>query len=235
MSIASSGDAPLVEGLPLSVVIVDPLPIVTEGLGLFLETQPGVEVVASANSADDAVEHIEHKRGRTHLTVLVALELSGDHDGLWLIRTLRERFPTILVLACSVNPTRMTVSRALFVGADGFINKRADPTDFIDGMRRAAEDEMVLVGIPPDWLGPIAEDVQREQDAKPVLSGRERSVLTLAAQGLSAKGIADQLGVRERTITTHLSNIYDKLGVHSRVAAISAAIRDGLISAEGGQ
>src|SRR5207247_3173547 len=100
--------------------------------------------------------------------------------------------------------------RALFVGADGFINKRADPAEFIDGMRRASDGEMVLVGLPPDWLGPIAEDVQREQAAQPVLSGREVSVLALAARGLSAKGIADQLGVRERTITTHLSNIYDK-------------------------
>ena len=55
-------------------------------------------------------------------------------------------------------------------------------------------------------------------------------MLALAARGLSAKGIADELGVRERTITTHLSNIYDKLGVHSRVAAISVAVREGLIA-----
>ena len=123
------------------MVLVDPLPIVTEGLGLFLETQFGVDVVASANGADQALELIEKKRGRTHLTVLVATELGGDHDAFWLMRTLRERFPTILVLACGVNPTRMSVSRALFVGADGFINKRADPAEFIDGRSNGASVE----------------------------------------------------------------------------------------------
>src|SRR5947199_6316208 len=158
MAIASRDDAPVTGGA-LSVVLVDPLPIVTEGLGLFLETQFGVDVVASANGADQALELIEKKRGRTHLTVLVATELGGDHDAFWLMRTLRERFPTILVLACGVNPTRMSVSRALFVGADGFINKRADPAEFIDGMRRAVGGEMVLVVIPPVWLGPIADAV----------------------------------------------------------------------------
>jgi DNA-binding NarL/FixJ family response regulator len=228
MAIASSDDDPLVEPT-LSVVLVDPLPIVTEGLGMFLETQFGVDVIATANDADEALDLIEKKRGRTHLTVLVAMELGGDHDALWLMRALRERFPTILVLACGVNPTRMTVSRALFVGADGFINKRADPAEFIDGMRRAAGGEMVLVGLPSDWLGPIAEDVQREQAGQTVLSTREVSVLAMAARGLSAKGIAEELGVAERTITTHLSNIYDKLGVHSRVAAISTAQKEGLI------
>ena len=115
MAIASRDDAPVTGGA-LSVVLVDPLPIVTEGLGLFLETQFGVDVVASANGADQALELIEKKRGRTHLTVLVATELGGDHDAFWLMRTLRERFPTILVLACGVNPTRMSVSRASLRG-----------------------------------------------------------------------------------------------------------------------
>ena len=235
MAITSPNIKPVVpqeEGAPLGVVVVDPLPIVTEGLGLFLETQSNIEVIATANTADDALQHLSRVRHRGHSAVgaLVAMELTGEHDAMWLIRTVRERHPTFLVIACGVNPSRLTVSRALFTGADGFINKRADPAEFVHGLQRAINGEMVLVGLPANWLGEIAEDVQKEQNTHPVLSEREREVLSLAAGGLSARGIAERLTLSERTVTTHFTNIYDKLGVHSRVAAITAAVRDGLIT-----
>ena len=62
------------------------------------------------------------------------------------------------------------------------------------------------------------------------LTFRERQVLSVASEGLTSREIADRLGVRERTVTTHLSRIYGKLGVRSRVAALRAATTAGLIS-----
>ena len=78
--------------------------------------------------------------------------------------------------------------------------------------------------------GQIADGIQRHRDLEVRLTEREREVLSVAAEGLTAREIASRLGVRERTVTTHLARIYGKLGVGSRLAAIRMATRAGLVS-----
>jgi DNA-binding NarL/FixJ family response regulator len=216
----------------LSVMIVEPLPVVNEGLGLFIDSQDDMAVVAQSYTADDALEHLERLPRKSGLLVLVALETTGEHDAFWLIRHLREEHPTSVVVACSASSVKASVSRALFAGADGYINKRSDPLEFLDGLRRSASGELVLTGLPTDWFGDIAEGVATERDARPILTERERQILTVAAEGVSAKAIAQRLGLAERTVTTHLTNIYSKLGVHGRVEAIRVASQTGLVLVE---
>ncbi|HXJ66889.1 MAG TPA: response regulator transcription factor [Actinomycetota bacterium] len=216
----------------LALVVVDPLPVVAEAVGALLGARPGVDVKGSASTSADALDLVERLRGERFLTILVATDLPGPYDGMLLIQELRERLPLSLVLAWGRDPSPVTVARALFEGADGFIDKRATPDEFVDALHRAAEGETVLAGVPTEWFGYIADAVrgERHRDVHPALSDREREVLNLAATGLSARGVAEHMGIAERTVTTHLTNIYAKLGVHSRVAAIRAAARDGLIS-----
>ncbi|OFW78537.1 MAG: hypothetical protein A2Z48_03245 [Actinobacteria bacterium RBG_19FT_COMBO_70_19] len=90
---------------------------------------------------------------------------------------------------------------------------------------------MVLVGPPPEWVGEIARGLERRTDVEVRLTEREREVLTVAAEGLTAREIGERLGVRERTVTTHLGRIYSKLGVGTRVAAIRVATVSGLVTA----
>jgi DNA-binding NarL/FixJ family response regulator len=217
-------------GQSLGIVLVEPLPIIIEGLALFIDAQPDMTVLARASSANEALAAVHDLPKRTTVILLVALELTGERDGFWLIRTIRERYPTVTVIASSVNSVRTNVSRALFMGADGYINKATEPQEFLDSLRRAASGEMVLAGLPPDWFGPIVEDVVRQKDEPPsILTEREKEILRVAAEGLTARKIGDQLGVRERTVTTHLANIYKKLGVKGRGAAVAAAVREGLL------
>jgi DNA-binding NarL/FixJ family response regulator len=89
---------------------------------------------------------------------------------------------------------------------------------------------MVLVGPAPGAVGQIAAGIERRRDFDVRLTQREREVLSVAAEGLTAREIASRLGVRERTVTTHLARIYGKLGVRSRLAAIRLAARAGLVS-----
>jgi DNA-binding NarL/FixJ family response regulator len=102
--------------------------------------------------------------------------------------------------------------------------------DFLQALRNAHQGEMVLAGPPVEVVGEIADGIERRREVEVRLTAREREVLTVAAEGLTAKQIADRLGVRERTVTTHLGRIYGKLGVGSRLAAIRAAARSGLVS-----
>jgi DNA-binding NarL/FixJ family response regulator len=213
----------------LGVVVVDPLPVVRAGLSLLIEDRPDMEVLAEAGTAVEAIEAIARIR-RSRVVMLVGLSLDGEHDAFWLIRNVRERFPAVAVLGCGAKADPMAISRALFVGADGFVDKNVDPVEFLQSLRRAADGDMVLAGPPTEWVGAIADGIDRRREVEVTLTGREREVLSAAAEGLTARQIADRLGVRERTVTTHLSRIYGKLGVGSRVAAIRAAANSGLVT-----
>ncbi len=81
-------------------------------------------------------------------------------------------------------------------------------------------------------MAEIASGLERRRQAEDRLTHREREVLNVAAEGLTAREIADRLGVRERTVTTHLSRIYGKLGVRTRVAAVRVATLSGLVTAD---
>lgn len=213
----------------LGVVLIDPLPVVRAGLGLLIDDRPDMEVLAESGDPVEGIEAIARVR-KARVVVLIGLGLTGEHDSFWLIRAVRERFPSHAVLAVGANADPTMISRALFVGADGFLDKNIDPIEFLLGIRRAAEHEMVLVGPASTAVGAIAEGLERRRDLDVRLTEREREVLAIAAEGLTAKQMATRLGVRERTVTTHLARIYGKLGVGSRLAAVRMAARSGLVT-----
>jgi DNA-binding NarL/FixJ family response regulator len=213
----------------LGVVLVDPLPVVRAGLRLLIDDRPDMEVLTEAGTADEALEAIKRVR-RSRVVVLVGLGLSGERDAFWLIRSLRERFPAHAILGCGANADPTLISRALFVGADGFVDKNIDPIEFLQALRRSADREMVLASPASHEVGRIAAGIERRRDFEVKLTEREREVLCVAAEGLTAREIAVRLGVRERTVTTHLARIYGKLGVGSRLAAIRLAAQSGLVS-----
>lgn len=214
----------------LGVVLVDPLPVVRAGIALLIDERPDMDVVGEAGTADEALEllgRVPHDRA----VVLIGLGLEGDRDAYWLMRAIRERHPGVAVLGCGARADAMAISRALFVGADGYVDKNADPPAFLQALRAAAEGEMVLVGPPSEWVREIAQGLERRRVVESTLTQREREVLRVAAEGLTARQIGDRLGVRERTVTTHLCRIYSKLGVGTRVAAVRAAGVSGLVTA----
>jgi DNA-binding NarL/FixJ family response regulator len=213
----------------LGVVVVEPFPVVREGLRRTLDASSGLEVLAQAASADEAMAMVAGVR-RTRVVVLVAMGLAGEQDAFWLIRHLRERFPGHAVLGMGANADPHVVSRALFVGADGFVDKNVEVQEFLAAIRSAGAQEMVIAGPAAASVGMIAEGIERRRSVGLRLTRREREVLSVAAEGLTAREIAERLGVRERTVTTHLARIYGKLGVGNRLAALRLAARSGLVS-----
>jgi two-component system response regulator NreC len=213
----------------IGVILVDPLPVVRAGLALLIDGRTDMEVLGEAGEADAGLEAIARVR-RSRVVVLVGVGLDGPHDASWLIRSVRERFPSHAVLAMGANADPATVSHSLFVGADGFVDKNVDPAEFLGSILRAADREMVLTGPASLAVGAIADGIERRRELDVRLTAREQQVLAIAAEGLTAREIADRLGVRERTVTTHLARIYGKLGVGNRLAAIRTAARSGLVT-----
>jgi DNA-binding NarL/FixJ family response regulator len=208
---------------------VDPLPVVRAGVALLIDERSDMEVLAEASGGQEGFEQLSRVR-RSRVVVLVGLGLDGDHDASWLIRTIRERFPAHALLAMGANADPTMISHALFVGADGYVDKNCDPPEFLAAIRKVAAREMVLQGPAAASVGEIAESIQLRRDIDLRLTGREREVLAVAAEGLTARQIATRLGVRERTVTTHLARIYGKLGVGNRLAAVRMAARSGLVT-----
>ena len=212
-----------VERGQLGVVVVEHLAMIRAGTALLISQQDDMAVAAEADNAEAAMAALRRVPKRSTVVVLVGLGLPGDRDERWLIRAIRDNHPTLPILATGNVTDGRDISRALFMGADGFVHHSAEPERFLDALRRTAQGSVVLEGLPKNWFGPIAEDLNTQQAAPPPLTDREVEVLQAAAQGLTARQIGTRLGVRERTVTTHLSRIYKKLGASGRIAAITAA------------
>ena len=212
----------------VAVIVVDPLPVVRAGLAMLIDGRPDFHVVSQTGRADDALGALDV--APPGCVVIVGLGLEGPQDAFWLIEHIRERSPSSTVIATGARSDAVTISRALLSGAGGFVDKSVDPEEFLDSIRLAVAGEMILAGPPSEWVGAIAGELERDRTTDAWLTIREREVLSVAAEGLTARQIADRLGVRERTVTTHLSRIYGKLGVRTRIAAIRTARAAGLVS-----
>lgn len=211
------------------MVLLEPIGIVRASLRMLFSADADIEVLGEADNAEDALALIEALPSHSHVVVLVGLELNGERDSFWLIRSIRDQSPGLVILATGTDFTHGAISQSLFFGADGFIHKNSSPERFVEATRRAASGELVLEGLPRGALGGIVDEMDQQRQNVPSLTEREVEVISAAADGLTAREIGRRLGVSERTVTTHLHHVYRKLGASGRVAAISAAARYGML------
>lgn len=212
------------------VVIIEPIGIVRISLRTLFESVPDIEVLGETGEADLALDLVARIKNHSGVVVLLGVELKGEHDSFWLIRAIRERSPSLTILATGTDLQPSAISQALFMGADGFIHKNSEPERFVEATRRASAGELVLEGLPRGALGSIVERMDPQRTSAPVLTERELMVLSAASEGLTAREIGRRLDVSERTVTTHLNHIYRKLGASGRIAAVSTAMRLGVLS-----
>jgi DNA-binding NarL/FixJ family response regulator len=221
--------SPREESRRVGVLIVEPIGIVRSSLRMVFELEDDVEVLGETGNLVEGIELVRRLPRHTDTVVLVGLEFVGELNSFSLIRTIRAEFPSLMVLATGTDLNSGAISRALFMGADGFIHKNSEPQRFVEAARRAAAGELVLEGLPRGALGEIVEGLDAHRNAPSILTARELSVLVAAGEGLTAREVARRLGMAERTVTTHLNHIYRKLGVSGRVAALSVATRMGIV------
>jgi DNA-binding NarL/FixJ family response regulator len=119
----------------------------------------------------------------------------------------------------------------MFVGADGFVGVQDADDALAQAILHAGRGEVTLVGVPADWSAPVAAAAPPRKKGASKLTHRELEILRASAEGETARRIGESLGLKERTVTTHLANIYKKLGVKNRGEAIAVGIRTGLLDA----
>jgi DNA-binding NarL/FixJ family response regulator len=203
-----------------SVLIVDDHALFRTGVANIINQEPDLRVVAEASNGAEAVEAYERVRPDVMLLDLRMPVMEGVEA----VRRIRERDPRARVIVLTTYDTDDEIARALKAGAKAYVLKDISADDLVGCIRH------VLAGktyIAPAAAAKLAEGVTRVQ-----LTPRELSTLRLMADGKANKEIANELGISDRTVKTHLGHLFEKLGVASRTEAIKVATRRGLVRLE---
>ena len=195
----------------IRVAIIDDHPVLRRGLSEVLEAAEGVEVVGAFAGAREALEAVA-----AMAPDVVLMDVSMPvMDGVTATRELLRRRPATRVVMLTSYSDDATVLAALDAGATGYLLKDAEPDELLRGIRAAARGEAPLA----PRVGRIVLGARRAPLSSDPLTARETEILALVGEGLANKQIARRLGISEKTVKAHLTNIFQRLGVGSRTEA----------------
>ncbi|NLG09672.1 MAG: response regulator transcription factor [Deinococcales bacterium] len=209
---------------PIRVLLVDDHTVVRRGLRLAFDLEPDLEVVGEAANGQEAVERVAELAP----DVVVMDLLMPVMNGVDATRAIRRDHPEVEVVALtSVLEDRLVID-VVEAGASGYLLKETRPDELFEAVRAAARGE---VRLDPRAQQRLVREV-RAPEVREALTERELEVLKLIAAGASNKAIAQQLGISEATVKSHVSNLLSKLGLKSRTQAALHAIREGWVVRE---
>ena len=203
--------------------MADDHPVFREGLVRAIRSRPELEIVGEAGDGREALEGI-----RKLVPDVALLDVKmGGLDGTQVAHAVRrDNLATRVVLLSAHAPSDL-IYRAIALGAAAYVSKEASRDEICDTVAAVARGETRLT---PEVQAELVRQIQmRSVDDRPVLSPREREVLILIAEGLSAPDAAGRLHVSTATVKTHLQGLYEKLDVSDRAAAVAKAMRLGLL------
>ncbi|MFG2101051.1 response regulator [Micromonospora echinaurantiaca] len=211
---------------PIRLLLADDHPVVRAGLRAVLAAEPGLVVVAEADTAEGAVARAA--QGDIDV-VLMDLQFGAGMNGAEATAAITARPDAPRVLIVTTYDSDADTLPAIEAGATGYLLKDAPTEDLAAAVRTAAAGRATLAPAVADRL------MNRLRTPGTALTRRETEVLALVADGLSNQAIGRRLHLTEGTVKSHLARIYTKLGVDSRTAATAAATDLGIIRRRPGQ
>ena len=206
----------------IRVLIVDDHGVVRQGLRMYLDLDPDLEVVGEAADGREAVR----LAGELRPDVILMDLLMPIMDGRTATEEIRRAMPDVEVVALTSVLDENSVGGAIRAGAIGYLLKNADAEQLRQAIRSAAAGQ---VHLSPEAAARLVKEVQIPGSPE-TLTERETAVLRLLARGDANKQIAKQLSIGEQTVKTHVSNILGKLQLQSRTQAALYAVDRGLVS-----
>lgn len=213
----------------INVAVIEDHQVLVDALQLLMRIEPDLKFVGAANTAREG-ERLVQRLAPDVLLLDIGLP---DGDGLDLIKGIKAKSPhtQIVVLTCLTNEA--TLMRAIDLGVSGFISKSGPLTELLAAIHQAAQGEIVM---PTSLLLGLLKRVPRsrgvnfnQEDSWEQLTPREREILYFLAKGKTGTSIANELHIAPLTVRTHIRNLMSKLGVHSRLEAVTFGLRNGLI------
>ena len=208
--------------MTIKILLVDDHAVVRSGLSKFLMVNKDLKLIGEASDGKEAVQMVSlHKPD----VVLMDLMMPGV-DGITATREIHQKYPNVKVIALTSFAEQNMVQGALQAGAIGYLQKNVTARELGSAIRAAHEGRMTLS---PEATQVLANSVAQPQIAGEQLTDRERDVLKHMVDGLNNNEIAEALVVSLGTVKFHISNIFHKLGVDSRVEAVKLAIEQKLV------
>jgi NarL family two-component system response regulator LiaR len=208
--------------MTVKVLLVDDHAVVRSGLSKFLMVTKDLKLAGEASDGAEAVQMVAlHKPD----VVLMDLLMPGM-DGITATREIHKKYPHVKVIALTSFAEQNHVQGALQAGAVGYLQKNVTAQELANAIRSACEGKMTLS---PEAAQVLANSVAQPQIPGEQLTDRERDVLTCMVDGLNNNEIAEKLVVSLGTVKFHVSNIFHKLGVDSRVEAVKLALEQKLV------
>jgi two-component system, NarL family, response regulator DevR len=201
------------------VFLLDDHEVVRRGVRELLEAEDDMEVVGEAGTAEEALGRIP----ATRPDVAVLDVRLPDGDGVEVCREIRSRHPEIACVMLTSFSDDEAVYAAIMAGAAGYLLKQVRGTDLVDGVRRVGRGESLL---DPAVTTRVLERIRHQpEDELAGLTGQERKILALIAEGLTNRQIGERLFLAEKTVKNYVSNLLSKMGMSRRTEAAAYAAR----------
>lgn len=215
------------ERTPTRLLIVDDHGMFAESLRVALTAEPDLEVVATATSLAEARVLVT----RAAPDVVLLDHRLPDGLGVEAIGALRALRPGLQVVILTANADDSVLVQATEAGCAGFVLKTSPLDELVTAVRTAAAGEIMISS---EMLSRLLNRLHhRYESPRTDLTGREHEILELIAQGLTNGAIAKELFISVNTVRNHVQSVLAKLNAHSKLEALSVAIRDGLIEPPG--
>ncbi|QQY78781.1 LuxR family two component transcriptional regulator [Keratinibaculum paraultunense] len=206
----------------ITVMIADDHVLVNEGIKQLLELEPDIDVVAQAMDGEETVE-----KAIKYNPDVILLDINMPKmNGIDTLRKLKDLGVKSGIIMLTIHEDRGYLRETLKIGADGYVLKDSDADSLIKAIRDVNNGKTY---IQPSIASSLVDDYDDNDFSKiESLTKREYEVLTLVAEGLSNKEIADKLYISEKTVKNHVSSIFKKLGVNDRVQATIFAFKNNI-------
>lgn len=202
----------------LRVLVVDDHEVVRQGLVALLDRRDGFQVVAEAGTVAEALE-----QARRHEPEIVIMDVRlPDGSGIEACREIRAEMPTTKVVMLTSYPDEEAVLSAIVAGASGYLLKQVRARDLIAALEAVGRGESLL---DPAVTEKVLERIRRiangsqETDELSQLTGQERKILMLVAEGMTNKEIAAEIFLSDKTVKNYVSSILAKLNLERRAQA----------------
>ena len=209
-----------------SILVADDHGIVREGLRRLLEAESDLQVTGEARDGREVLQQVEELKPE-----IVVLDISMPRmGGLETLERLRSNHPDVKVILLSVHSDAPFIQSAISLGADGYVLKDSRAAEIVTAIRAVTKGGSYFS---PLVAREIVEQLRAPKARGPepfsVLSTREREVLHLIAEGMSAKEVASELSISTKTVEAHRTSLMRKLGVRKATELVRYALRHGLI------
>jgi DNA-binding NarL/FixJ family response regulator len=216
---------------PIRVVVADDHPVVRFGVKNMLENEPGFEVVGEAEDGDVAITETLEREPEILLLDVMMPRLPG----LEALRAIMEKSSRVKIILLTSTITTQQIIEALQIGARGIVLKDAAASDLSKSMRAVLSGDYWIGGERVVNLVTALNELMKQAAAVPEkktygLTPRELEVVTCIVEGCSNKDVAKQFTISEETVKRHLSNIFDKTGVSTRLELALFAIAHKLVT-----